>query len=180
MKFFHLILCFFVGLSLNFITVSCSHPETGEVRFVGQQKDTVKENLVKMNQRETKEEADLIAKYIERRNWKMEMTESGLRYMIYSHGDSTKHVKSGKTALIVYTLTLLDGSFVASVNKDKPLLVHFNLAEIPRGLEDGIMLMNIGDRARLIMHNYIGYGLTGNDRVPPSAILVYDVEVINK
>ena len=55
-----------------------------------------------------KEKAEIDA-YILRRNWQMESTGSGLRYMIYTKG-SGEQALAGKYALIRYVITLLDGT----------------------------------------------------------------------
>ena len=48
------------------------------------------------------------------------------------------------------------------------------------GWDEGIMLLNVGDKARLVIPSHLGYGSRGAGGViPPNATLIFDVELVD-
>jgi FKBP-type peptidyl-prolyl cis-trans isomerase len=39
--------------------------------------------------------------------------------------------------------------------------------------------MNIGDKARIFVPSYLGYGASGRGPVPPNANLIFDIEIVS-
>ena len=53
--------------------------------------------------------------------------------------------------------------------------------EVISGLEEGILLLHIGDKAKFIIPSHLAYGLLGDDNeIPTKATLIYDIEVVQK
>jgi FKBP-type peptidyl-prolyl cis-trans isomerase len=98
--------------------------------------------------------------------------------MIYKHGNGRKAIEN-KIAVYQYEVRLINGTFCYSSDKDGPKEVKLGHGEIERGLEEGILLMKIGDRAKFIVPSHLAFGLLGDQaRIPPGATLVYDVELL--
>ena len=133
--------------------------------------------LVKVNQKLVKTEEEQITNFIERYQWKMEKTGTGLRYMIYNKGTGAKAEK-GKTAKINFTVRLITGDVCYSSKEsgEKELLIGKS-GEIS-GLEEGLLLLHVGDKARFIIPSHLAFGLLGDEnKIPKRATLVYDVEL---
>ena len=142
--------------------------------------DSLKEAMLKKNRQEMEEEVKLIDGFINRRKWKMETSGTGLRYWIYQKGTGKINPKKGDFATVAYTLYTLDGTLCYKVTADKPEIFQLGKATVTHGLEEGVTYMNEGDKARLILPKHLGYGMMGDDKkVPPNAILFYDVELIS-
>jgi peptidyl-prolyl cis-trans isomerase A (cyclophilin A) len=48
------------------------------------------------------------------------------------------------------------------------------------GWDEGIALLQVGDKARFVIPSYLGYGSAGAGGViPPNATLVFDVELMD-
>ncbi|MGS2741953.1 peptidylprolyl isomerase [Sinomicrobium sp. M5D2P17] len=106
-------------------------------------------------------------------------TESGLWYKILAKGNGDKAVK-GKTVSVHYEGMLTDGSvFDSSYKRNQPIDFRLGDGQVISGWEEGIELLNTGDKARLVIPPELGYGSRGAGGViPPNATLVFDVELV--
>jgi FKBP-type peptidyl-prolyl cis-trans isomerase len=138
-----------------------------------------KEMLVRVNKYLVKKDVELIESYIKRRGWNMELTESGLFYEIYEHGNGDKAV-NGKMATINYTVSLLDGSICYSSEGQGPKKFILGHSTEESGLEQGILMMREGDKGRFILPPHLAHGLLGDEnRIPARSIIVYEVELLD-
>ncbi|MBI4645865.1 MAG: FKBP-type peptidyl-prolyl cis-trans isomerase [Bacteroidia bacterium] len=137
-----------------------------------------KEPLVQVNKYLTKKDEELIKGYVERRKWKMDVTERGIYYMIYEHGSGAK-AEAGKIVTINFDIRLLDGTLCYSSDSIGPKSFKIAKSDVISGLDEGILLLREGDKARFIIPPFLAYGLLGDgDKVPMRSIVVYDVELI--
>lgn len=136
------------------------------------------ETLVKINKYLIGKDADKIRGYIRRHNWDMELTGTGLWYMVYHKGTGTS-VQAGKIVTLNYTVSLLDGTYCYSSDSLGQKKFRIGKGGVERGLEEGVLLLHVGDKARFIMPPHLAYGLMGDqNRIPPRSIIVYDVELV--
>ena len=138
-----------------------------------------KEMLLKINKFLVQKDIDLIKKYAERRGWDMEVTETGLFYEIYEQ-TTGKKTELGMNIRMNYSLSLLDGTLCYSSEKDGPKEFQLGKSLEISGLEQGVELMRLGEKARLILPPHLAYGLLGDEeRIPARAIVVYEIELLN-
>jgi FKBP-type peptidyl-prolyl cis-trans isomerase FkpA len=171
--------CFVKLLSGNFLIlliISCGGNDNKTVKVIDPSKyDSA---LVKVNKTLVKTEDEQISNFIERYKWKMEKTGTGLRYMIYNKGTGVKAEK-GKTATINFNVRLITGDMCYSSEESgaKELLLGKS-GEIS-GLEEGLLLLRAGDKARFIIPSHLAFGLLGDEnKIPKRATLVYNVELL--
>ena len=109
-----------------------------------------------------------------------EETASGLRYQIIQKGEGKKAEK-GHTVSVHYKGQLADGTvFDSSYKRNAPLDFQVGVGQVIAGWDEGICLLNVGDKARLVIPSDLGYGATGAGGViPPNATLVFDVELMD-
>ena len=109
-----------------------------------------------------------------------EETKSGLRYQIIQKGDG-KAAEAGKTVSVHYKGQLADGTvFDSSYKRNTPLDFQVGVGQVIPGWDEGICLLNVGDKARLVIPSDLGYGSAGAGGViPPDATLVFDVELMD-
>jgi len=137
------------------------------------------EELMEANKRVVKTEAQHIEDFLIRYKWKMEESGSGLRYMIYEEGEGPKTEK-GQAATINYSIKSITGDLVYSSEELGPLIFIIGNGEVISGLEEGILYMNVGDKAKFIIPSHLAYGLVGDGNlIPAKSTLIYDVELIN-
>jgi FKBP-type peptidyl-prolyl cis-trans isomerase FkpA len=136
-----------------------------------------KEPLIRVNKQVSKNEDELIDDFVKRYGWHMLKTGTGLRYMVYSdgHGDQ---IHMGDSVKINYSVMLLNGDSVYSSEKDGPREIVIGASDVESGLEEGILLLHGGDKAKFIIPSHLAYSLLGDlNKIPPKATLVYDIEI---
>ncbi|WP_047547812.1 peptidylprolyl isomerase [Psychroserpens sp. Hel_I_66] len=108
-----------------------------------------------------------------------EETKSGLRYQIIQKGTG-KAAEKGKMVSVHYKGQLADGTvFDSSYKRNAPLDFQVGVGQVISGWDEGICLLNVGDKARLVIPSDLGYGSAGAGGViPPNATLVFDVELM--
>lgn len=137
-----------------------------------------KESLVNINKYLVEKDKEAIENYIKRHKWEMEMTETGLWYMIYKKGTGEK-AENGKFATISYEISLLDGTICYLTDSISPKTFLIGQGGVESGLELGILLMHEGDRAKLILPPHLAHGLLGDeDKIPPRSTIIYDIELL--
>jgi len=107
-------------------------------------------------------------------------TASGLRYQIVQKGNGKKAEK-GNMVSVHYKGQLADGTvFDSSYKRNSPLDFQVGVGQVIPGWDEGICLLNVGDKARLVIPSDLGYGAAGAGGViPPNATLIFDVELMD-
>ena len=106
-------------------------------------------------------------------------TPSGLRYKILQNGDGQQASK-GDMVSVHYKGQLIDGTvFDSSYKRRQPLDFKVGIGQVIAGWDEGILLLKVGDKARLVIPSNLGYGARGAGGViPPNATLIFDVELM--
>lgn len=106
-------------------------------------------------------------------------TPSGLRYKILQKGQGKKATK-GDLVSVHYKGQLLDGTvFDSSYKRKQPIEFTIGVGQVIAGWDEGIQLLCVGDKARLVIPSNLAYGTQGAGGViPPNATLIFDVELV--
>ncbi|UMB61392.1 peptidylprolyl isomerase [Lutibacter sp. A80] len=106
-------------------------------------------------------------------------TPSGLRYKILQEGNGKKAEK-GNMVSVHYKGQLLNGQvFDSSYQRKQPIDFTIGVGQVIPGWDEGIQLLNVGDKARLVIPSELAYGSQGAGGViPPDATLIFDVELM--
>lgn len=108
-----------------------------------------------------------------------EKTGSGLRYKIIQKGNG-KPAENGKTVAVHYSGSLENGQvFDSSYKRKEPIEFPLGKGNVIAGWDEGIALLQEGDKARFVIPSHLGYGSRGAGGViPPDATLIFDVELM--
>ncbi|WP_309608680.1 peptidylprolyl isomerase [Flavobacterium sp.] len=129
--------------------------------------------------REAAEKAESEAK-MEQLAAGFDKTESGLRYKMIQKG-SGKKAENGKTVSVHYEGSLESGKvFDSSYPRKKPIDFKLGQGQVIEGWDEGIALLQVGDKARFVIPSHLGYGSRGaGGAIPPNATLIFDVELMD-
>jgi FKBP-type peptidyl-prolyl cis-trans isomerase FkpA len=159
--------------------LSCGNREGNHIPPSSDGNNDKKETMMEINKYLVKKESEIIESYVKRLGWDMNETESGLWYEIYHEG-SGKKAHSGLEATITYTVELLDGTLCYEITNENPKTFLIGQGGVESGLEEGILLLQEGDKARFIMPPHLAHGLIGDDnKIPARATIIYDLTLIS-
>ena len=103
---------------------------------------------------------------------------SGLQYEpIVKAAPGGLHPKVYDACVVHYVGTLIDGTvFDSSRKRGKPSVFAPN--QVIQGWREALPLMTPGDRWKLYVPSQLGYGSRGKGKIPGSATLVFDTELL--
>ncbi len=107
------------------------------------------------------------------------ITASGLEYIETQAGTGATP-RRGDTVKVHYTGTFPDGrKFDSSVDRGQPFEFRLGMRQVIQGWDEGLALMKVGGKARLIIPPQLAYGELGAGGViPPNATLHFEVELL--
>jgi len=105
-------------------------------------------------------------------------TESGLKYVDLVEGTGATPDGPSAKVKVHYTGWLVDGTkFDSSVDRGQP--IEFGLDRVIPGWTEGVGSMKVGGKRKLIIPYQLGYGAGGSGPIPPKAMLIFDVELLD-
>ncbi len=107
-------------------------------------------------------------------------TPTGLHYIVEQEGTGATPNKHNNVS-VHYTGMLTNGKvFDSSHKRNKPFTFKLGLGNVIKGWDEGIALLNVGGKAKLIIPYFLGYGEQGSPPViPAKATLIFDVELMD-
>jgi len=112
---------------------------------------------------------------------KRDTTASGLKYYVIYKSNNTIKAEAGKTVKVQYSGYLADGKlFDSSVERGQPIEFPLGKGQVIPGWDEGIALMHVGDKMRLVIPYQLAYGEQGRPpMIPAKAELTFDVELVD-
>jgi peptidylprolyl isomerase len=110
----------------------------------------------------------------------LKQTASGLMYVVEKEGTGAQ-AQAGKTVSVHYAGALTNGTeFDNSFKRGEPISFKLGVGQVIAGWDEGIVLMKVGAKYKLIIPPALGYGSAGAGGViPPNATLIFDTELID-
>ncbi len=135
--------------------------------------------LQRVNKYLVKKDNDRIKSFIRRRHWNMQQTQTGLWYQTYEKSSDTLMPKPNDIVELAYKVYLLDGTLCYSSDSTGTKKFAVGHGGVESGLEEAILMLHKGDKARFIMPPYLAHGLLGDqNKIPARSIILYDVELV--
>ena len=114
----------------------------------------------------------------------LQTTASGLHYQILHEG-SGNYPKTGQRVTVHYTGWLDENGqpgrkFDSSVDRGTPFSFNIGIGHVIKGWDEGVAMMKVGEKRRLIIPASLGYGSRGaGGIIPGNATLIFDVELLS-
>lgn len=105
----------------------------------------------------------------------MKVTASGLQYKVVEQGSAEK-IGPEDTVFVHYKGTLTDGSTFDETQANQPS-ARLVLSNVIKGWQEGIQLIGVGGKIKLVIPSKIGYGEQGSQGIEPNSTLLFDVTV---
>ena len=157
-------------------------PEQVQVQlqdFLGKKQEVF---MGKLRAQQVAVSADYFAKLKENKN--VIELPSGLRYEIIKAGTGAV-AKPGQMVTFHYTGTLATGqTFDSSIKRGQPIEIILQVASpqnpngVIAGMFEGLQKTGVGGKLKLHIPAALAYGDEGNQGIPPSAALIFEVEII--
>ncbi len=121
---------------------------------------------------------ELIDRFEKETGKKVEMTESGLMYVVLEEGEGPTP-KPTDTVEVHYEGRLLNGTKFDS-SYDRGETTSFPLNGVIAGWTEGVGMMKVGGKRKLIIPGNLAYGKRGTPPdIPPDATLVFDIKLVS-
>jgi FKBP-type peptidyl-prolyl cis-trans isomerase len=158
------------------VLVSCNYQADKQGETVDRK--NYEKSLLEANKQAVLVEDRQIEDFIKRHNLEVQKTGTGLRFMIYEKGNG-KMAEEGRIAEFEFTVRLITGDSIYSSDETGTKEFLIGRGGVEPGLEEGILLLREGDRAKFILPSHLAFGLLGDqDKIPPKATLIYDVKLL--
>ncbi|MFY9241800.1 MAG: peptidylprolyl isomerase [Polaribacter sp.] len=108
-------------------------------------------------------------------------TDSGLRFLLLKSNPKGKKMVGHKPVKSNFTLYTADGVRIQSTEESgQPFVFQLNDSQKPMitGFKEGVSKMREGEKARLFIPYYIGFGTAKYGPFPAKSDLVFEVEII--
>lgn len=167
-------LSFLVGVL--FFSTACRHKEPA---ITEEQYRATRRKMVEVNRILVQKDQQRIKGYLQRQQIDMKESETGLWYEIIEEG-AGEQAADGKIVRLKFRLNLMDGKVCYNSEKDGVKEFLIGKGGVESGLEEGILMLKEGGKARFIMPPHLAHGLTGDGNcIPARAIIIYEIEVLS-
>lgn len=167
-----------IYMVIVFLFLSCDNVKNRKDNPVIDEKQ-LELSLEEMNRKMLQYESELIDNYVEKNNLNVIKTGTGLRYQLVEEGDGD-FIKKGDIVTLQYELRLLSGELLYSSDNDGNKTFLVSRGGVESGLEEAVLKFRMNSEAILILPPHLAHGLIGDgNRIPPKAILVYSIKVVD-
>lgn len=135
------------------------------------------ENLIKINRLLVSRESARIDSCVKQNHWEMTKTGTGLRYMIIQKGEGGR-IENNQSVSLHYKIKDLKGNVLEKTEDNQAERFETGKAQMPKGLEEAVMLMNKGSVARIILPSHLAFGLDGRGAIEPGSSIIYEFEIL--
>lgn len=162
-----------LSIAILTLLVACQEPKPVKTKKVSE------EDLIKLNQSISKMEALAIKRFVERQEWPMDTTGTGLYIWEYWKGNGYP-IEVGDEVEVNLTVSLLNGDTCYSYKRYGSEKFEVEKADLESGLHEAVQLLSLNSKAKIILPPHLAHGFVGDrNKIPMNASVVYDMEIIN-
>lgn len=120
-----------------------------------------------------------LASYIAENEIDVKPTASGLLFIKQRDGNGVTPLKDAKVAIHYIGMFLNGEVFDSSYDRGTPMVFQLSKNQVIKGLEEAVLMMDKGAKARIVVPYYLAYGDRRVGPVPSYSNLVFDIELID-
>ena len=118
----------------------------------------------------------IIEDYLTANSLTAQSTSSGLYYIIQDPGGAN-HPTINSAISANYKGYLTNGTvFDQSYSTGQPS--NFQLASVIKGWQEGLQLIGVKGKIKLLIPSTLGYGSTAKTNIPANSVLIFDIEMV--
>ncbi len=161
---------------LNSSQPLCLDPGNAIISSYFQNKNKIKAEAAEKDNLILKVEGE---KFLEenKKNKDIQVTASGLQYMVLKKGNGEKPVATSKVKVHYHGTTPKGEVFDSSVDRGEP--IEFGLNQVIPGWTEGLQLMSIGSKFKFFIPQELAYGANPQGAfIKPFMPLIFEVELL--
>ena len=105
-------------------------------------------------------------------------TASGLYYIIYKPG-GTYHASLKSQVSAFYKGYLTDSTIFDQSTYSSNQPATFALNAVIKGWQEGIPLIGVGGKIKLLVPSALGYGSVAKTGIPANSVLIFDIDLVD-
>ncbi len=149
-------------------------PEADVEKALDQLRKDVAEKAAQQGEKYKKEGEEFLAK--NKKEKSVTTLPSGLQYIVLKEGTGPIPKATDKVS-VHYKGTLLDGTeFDSSYKRNQP--AEFPVQGVIKGWVEALQKMKVGSKWKLFIPSELAYGENGAGQIPPNAVLIFEVELL--
>ena len=117
----------------------------------------------------------IIEDYLADSNLTAQSTASGLYYIIEKTGGAN-HPNINSVVVANYKGYLTDGTVFDESKTGSP--ATFALKTVIPGWQEGLQLIGVKGKIKLLIPSALGYGSTAKTNIPANSVLIFDIELV--
>ncbi|HKK62162.1 MAG TPA: FKBP-type peptidyl-prolyl cis-trans isomerase [Bacteroidales bacterium] len=138
-----------------------------------------KESLIKANKYIRARSRAHIVAFNERVEWNLQETSTGLWYEIIDTGNGN-HIEQNSFVSYSFKTRLLTGEVCYEADNNNPRSIVIGKDNIETGLQEGLLMLREGAKARFIIPPFLAHGNFGDGmKIPGAAVLITEVEILS-
>lgn len=105
-------------------------------------------------------------------------TTSGLYYIIYKPGGAY-HASINSQVAAFYKGYLTDSTIFDQSTYSSNQAATFALKDVIKGWQEGIPLIGVGGKIKLLVPSALGYGSVAKTKIPANSVLIFDIDLVD-
>ena len=123
--------------------------------------DYTEANIMEANRGLVDIENEYIRQYVDSMKLDLDTTNIGIRYKILASNPSGAKAKNQQGVKITYSLRAFDAAEFCSNYTDRTEIVTIGTGDIPRGMDEAVLMLHQGETGEFIIPSYLAYGIVG-------------------
>ncbi len=132
------------------------------------------------NMRRLAEEPERIAKYLKSHNIEVEPTNSGVYFIEKEKGNGESAFKGDMVYIHYIMYNIEDEVIESSYETGVPMSFALGYDEMVPAIEEAVLKMKEGGKARIIVPSQMGFGdIAIDEKLPGNSTVIFDIELVN-